>query len=145
MLQSPPVRRALSLRLKLRHLRKVRVRRKDVDISSGIGLHVPSSRRGISGSEESWRVSDVYGDLNNLSDAPGILITAKILSLAKRGNLTDRLEYTSGERSGQPRMSSSISISFDTARERRSLFRPSLEFKNCHSEEEYGQSSHNFD
>ncbi|GJU25401.1 phospholipase-like protein [Tanacetum coccineum] len=38
---SPPVRRALSLRLKLRHLRKVRVRRKDADISSGIGLHVP--------------------------------------------------------------------------------------------------------
>ncbi|GJT19749.1 ribonuclease H-like domain-containing protein [Tanacetum coccineum] len=38
---SPPVRRALSSRLKLRHLRKVRVRRKDSDISSGIGLHVP--------------------------------------------------------------------------------------------------------
>ncbi|GKF97710.1 hypothetical protein Tco_0293531, partial [Tanacetum coccineum] len=31
---SPPVRRALSSRLKLRHLRKVRVRRKDSDISS---------------------------------------------------------------------------------------------------------------
>ncbi|GJW17645.1 hypothetical protein Tco_0025081 [Tanacetum coccineum] len=42
MLQSPPVRRALSSRLKLRHLRKVRVWRKDADISSGIGLHVPS-------------------------------------------------------------------------------------------------------
>ncbi|GKG60986.1 hypothetical protein Tco_0616802, partial [Tanacetum coccineum] len=41
MLQSPPVRRALSSRLKLRHLRKVRDRRKDADISSGIGLHVP--------------------------------------------------------------------------------------------------------
>ncbi|GKG51938.1 hypothetical protein Tco_0544576, partial [Tanacetum coccineum] len=41
MLQSPPVRRALSSRLKLRHLRKVRVQRKDSDISSGIGLHVP--------------------------------------------------------------------------------------------------------
>ncbi|GKD06955.1 hypothetical protein Tco_1186640, partial [Tanacetum coccineum] len=38
---SPPVRRALSSRLKLRHLRKVRARRKDADISSGIGLHVP--------------------------------------------------------------------------------------------------------
>ncbi|GJS65539.1 hypothetical protein Tco_0680103 [Tanacetum coccineum] len=38
MLQSPPVRRALSSRLKLRHLRKVRVRRKDSDISSGIML-----------------------------------------------------------------------------------------------------------
>ncbi|GJU44171.1 hypothetical protein Tco_1201437 [Tanacetum coccineum] len=38
---SPPVRRALSSRLKLRHLRKVRVRRKDTDISSEIGLHVP--------------------------------------------------------------------------------------------------------
>ncbi|GKD95386.1 hypothetical protein Tco_1375223, partial [Tanacetum coccineum] len=41
MLQSPPVRRALSSRLKLRHLRKVRVQRKDADISSRIGLHVP--------------------------------------------------------------------------------------------------------
>ncbi|GJU29732.1 hypothetical protein Tco_1173321 [Tanacetum coccineum] len=39
--KSPPVRRALSSRLKLRHLRKVQVRRKDSDISSGIGLHVP--------------------------------------------------------------------------------------------------------
>ncbi|GKF85222.1 hypothetical protein Tco_0250120, partial [Tanacetum coccineum] len=41
MLQSPPVRRALSSRLKLRYLRKVRVQRNDSDISSGIGLHVP--------------------------------------------------------------------------------------------------------
>ncbi|GJT79171.1 hypothetical protein Tco_1053513 [Tanacetum coccineum] len=39
--KSPPVRRALSSRLKLRHLRKVRIQRKDADISSGIGLHVP--------------------------------------------------------------------------------------------------------
>ncbi|GKF98819.1 hypothetical protein Tco_0297602, partial [Tanacetum coccineum] len=39
---SPPVRKALSSRLKLRHLRKLRVQRKDSDISSGIGLHVPS-------------------------------------------------------------------------------------------------------
>ncbi|GJV35529.1 hypothetical protein Tco_1408006 [Tanacetum coccineum] len=39
--RSPPVRRALSSRLKLRHLRKVRFQRKDSDISSGIGLHVP--------------------------------------------------------------------------------------------------------
>ncbi|GKA35630.1 putative reverse transcriptase domain-containing protein, partial [Tanacetum coccineum] len=39
---SPPVRRALSSRLRLPHLRKVRVQRKDADISSGIGLHVPS-------------------------------------------------------------------------------------------------------
>ncbi|GKF94927.1 hypothetical protein Tco_0284627, partial [Tanacetum coccineum] len=41
MLQSPPVRRALSSRLRLRHLKKVRFQRKDADISSGIGLHVP--------------------------------------------------------------------------------------------------------
>ncbi|GJT99652.1 hypothetical protein Tco_1109991 [Tanacetum coccineum] len=41
MLQSPPVRRALSSRLRLQHLKKVRVQRKDSDISSGIGLHVP--------------------------------------------------------------------------------------------------------
>ncbi|GJS79483.1 putative reverse transcriptase domain-containing protein [Tanacetum coccineum] len=41
MLQSPPVRRALSSRLKLRHLRKVRIWGRDSDISSGIGLHVP--------------------------------------------------------------------------------------------------------
>ncbi|GJW71134.1 hypothetical protein Tco_0128051 [Tanacetum coccineum] len=41
MLQSPPVRRALSSRLWLQHLRKGRFQRKDSDISSGIGLHVP--------------------------------------------------------------------------------------------------------
>ncbi|GJV13214.1 ribonuclease H-like domain-containing protein [Tanacetum coccineum] len=41
LVKSPPVRRALSSRLKLRHLRKVRVRRKYADISSGIGLQVP--------------------------------------------------------------------------------------------------------
>ncbi|GKD81387.1 hypothetical protein Tco_1348226 [Tanacetum coccineum] len=41
MLQSPPVRRALSSRLRLQHLKKGRVQRKDSDISSGIGLHVP--------------------------------------------------------------------------------------------------------
>ncbi|GJU58042.1 hypothetical protein Tco_1235808 [Tanacetum coccineum] len=35
---SPPVRRALSSRLMLQHLKKVRVQRKDSDISSGIGL-----------------------------------------------------------------------------------------------------------
>ncbi|GJW87106.1 hypothetical protein Tco_0162446 [Tanacetum coccineum] len=35
---SPPVRRALSSRLRLQHLKKVRVQRKDSDISSGIGL-----------------------------------------------------------------------------------------------------------
>ncbi|GJR68921.1 hypothetical protein Tco_0014986 [Tanacetum coccineum] len=40
-LESPPVRRALSSRLRLQHLRKGRVQRKDSDISSGIGLHVP--------------------------------------------------------------------------------------------------------
>ncbi|GJY06846.1 retrotransposon protein, putative, ty1-copia subclass [Tanacetum coccineum] len=40
-LKSPLVRRALSSRLKLRHLRKVRIQRRDSDISSGIGLHVP--------------------------------------------------------------------------------------------------------
>ncbi|GJX08879.1 hypothetical protein Tco_0198738, partial [Tanacetum coccineum] len=39
---SPPVRRALSSRLKLRHLRKVRVQRKDVDTSFEIGPHAPS-------------------------------------------------------------------------------------------------------
>ncbi|GJZ58282.1 F-box protein-like protein, partial [Tanacetum coccineum] len=39
--KSPLVRKALSSRLRLRHLRKVRVRRKDADISSEIGLHVP--------------------------------------------------------------------------------------------------------
>ncbi|GJU54283.1 reverse transcriptase domain-containing protein [Tanacetum coccineum] len=39
--KSPPVRRALSSRLRLQHLKKVRVQRKDSDISSGIGLHVP--------------------------------------------------------------------------------------------------------
>ncbi|GJU13560.1 putative reverse transcriptase domain-containing protein [Tanacetum coccineum] len=38
---SHPVRRALSSRLRLQHLRKGRVQRKDSDISSGIGLHVP--------------------------------------------------------------------------------------------------------
>ncbi|GJW01515.1 hypothetical protein Tco_1556766 [Tanacetum coccineum] len=38
MLQSPPVRRALSSRLRLQHLKKVRVQRKDSDISSGIVL-----------------------------------------------------------------------------------------------------------
>ncbi|GJZ03332.1 reverse transcriptase domain-containing protein [Tanacetum coccineum] len=38
---SPPVRRALSSRLRLQHLKKGRVQRKDSDISSGIGLHVP--------------------------------------------------------------------------------------------------------
>ncbi|GJT22988.1 hypothetical protein Tco_0892925 [Tanacetum coccineum] len=41
MLQSPPVRRALSSRLKLRHLRKVRVQRKDADTSFEIGPHAP--------------------------------------------------------------------------------------------------------
>ncbi|GKB50691.1 hypothetical protein Tco_0901444, partial [Tanacetum coccineum] len=60
---SPPVRRALSSRLKLRHLRKVRVRRKDADISSGIGLHVPSfftSRSTISiGSSTKRRFSSI--------------------------------------------------------------------------------------
>ncbi|GKG22946.1 hypothetical protein Tco_0388249, partial [Tanacetum coccineum] len=35
MLQSPPVRRALSSR------QEVRFQRRDADISSGIGLHVP--------------------------------------------------------------------------------------------------------
>ncbi|GJW23719.1 hypothetical protein Tco_0034341 [Tanacetum coccineum] len=44
MLQSHPVRRALSSRLKLRHLRKVQVQRKDVDTSFEIGPHAP--RRG---------------------------------------------------------------------------------------------------
>ncbi|GJT42298.1 retrovirus-related pol polyprotein from transposon 17.6 [Tanacetum coccineum] len=50
MLQSPPVRRALSSRLKLRHLRKVRVRRKLASAGGregyfhpGIGLPVPRS------------------------------------------------------------------------------------------------------
>ncbi|GKA84079.1 putative reverse transcriptase domain-containing protein, partial [Tanacetum coccineum] len=38
MLQSPPVRRALSSRLRLQHLKKVRVQRRDADISSGIVL-----------------------------------------------------------------------------------------------------------
>ncbi|GJX12675.1 retrovirus-related pol polyprotein from transposon TNT 1-94 [Tanacetum coccineum] len=38
---SPPVRRALSSRLRLQHLKKGRVQRKDSDISSGIGLYVP--------------------------------------------------------------------------------------------------------
>ncbi|GKF61670.1 hypothetical protein Tco_0181724, partial [Tanacetum coccineum] len=38
---SPPVRRALSSRLRLQHLKKGRVQRKDSDISSGIGLHIP--------------------------------------------------------------------------------------------------------
>ncbi|GKG45567.1 hypothetical protein Tco_0498013, partial [Tanacetum coccineum] len=38
---SPLVRRALSSRLKLWHLRKVRVQRKDADTSFEIGLHVP--------------------------------------------------------------------------------------------------------
>ncbi|GJX33294.1 hypothetical protein Tco_0243149, partial [Tanacetum coccineum] len=38
---SPPVRRALSSRLKLRHLRKVRVQRKDADTSFEIGPHTP--------------------------------------------------------------------------------------------------------
>ncbi|GJZ67329.1 hypothetical protein Tco_0630569, partial [Tanacetum coccineum] len=38
MLQSPPVRRALSLRLRLQHLKKVWVQRKDSNISFGIGL-----------------------------------------------------------------------------------------------------------
>ncbi|GJR31354.1 ribonuclease H-like domain-containing protein [Tanacetum coccineum] len=42
MLQSPPVRRALSSRLRLQHLKEVRFQRRDADISSGIGLHVPS-------------------------------------------------------------------------------------------------------
>ncbi|GJU93669.1 hypothetical protein Tco_1318425 [Tanacetum coccineum] len=41
MLQSPPVRRALSSRLRLQHLKEVRFQRRDADISSGIGLHVP--------------------------------------------------------------------------------------------------------
>ncbi|GKE08277.1 hypothetical protein Tco_1411828 [Tanacetum coccineum] len=40
MLQSPPVRRALSSRLKLRHLRKVRVRRKDADISYTVKMQM---------------------------------------------------------------------------------------------------------
>ncbi|GJS16514.1 putative reverse transcriptase domain-containing protein [Tanacetum coccineum] len=35
---SPPVRRALSSRLRLQHLKKVRVQRKDSNISFGIGL-----------------------------------------------------------------------------------------------------------
>ncbi|GKF51611.1 hypothetical protein Tco_0148078, partial [Tanacetum coccineum] len=38
---SPPVRRALSSRLGLQHLKKGRVQRKDSDISSEIGLHIP--------------------------------------------------------------------------------------------------------
>ncbi|GJX29572.1 hypothetical protein Tco_0237651 [Tanacetum coccineum] len=38
---SPPVRRALSSRLRLQHLKKGRVQRKDSDIYSGIGLHIP--------------------------------------------------------------------------------------------------------
>ncbi|GJX13544.1 hypothetical protein Tco_0205302 [Tanacetum coccineum] len=41
MLQSPRVRRALSSRLRLQHLKEGRVQRKDVDISSGTDLHVP--------------------------------------------------------------------------------------------------------
>ncbi|GKG33285.1 hypothetical protein Tco_0433444, partial [Tanacetum coccineum] len=36
---SPPVRRALSSRLKLQHLRNVRVQRKDADTSFEIGPH----------------------------------------------------------------------------------------------------------
>ncbi|GKF77976.1 hypothetical protein Tco_0230446, partial [Tanacetum coccineum] len=38
---SPPVRRVLSSRLRLQHLKEVQFQRRDVDISSGIGLHVP--------------------------------------------------------------------------------------------------------
>ncbi|GKG42461.1 hypothetical protein Tco_0476759, partial [Tanacetum coccineum] len=41
MLQSPPVRRALSSRLRLQLLKEVRFQRRDADISSGIGLYVP--------------------------------------------------------------------------------------------------------
>ncbi|GJR30121.1 hypothetical protein Tco_1106353, partial [Tanacetum coccineum] len=38
---TPLVRIALSSRLRLQHLKKGRVQRKDSDISSGIGLHFP--------------------------------------------------------------------------------------------------------
>ncbi|GJX20973.1 hypothetical protein Tco_0223650, partial [Tanacetum coccineum] len=38
---SPLVRRALSSRLRLQHLKEVRFQRRDADISSRIGLHVP--------------------------------------------------------------------------------------------------------
>ncbi|GJR83684.1 hypothetical protein Tco_0154469 [Tanacetum coccineum] len=62
MLQSPPVRRALSLRLKLRHLRNVRVRRKDANISSGIGLHVPRYTQLLA-----ERIVEIEPDIENMT------------------------------------------------------------------------------
>ncbi|GKF86396.1 hypothetical protein Tco_0254223, partial [Tanacetum coccineum] len=60
---SPLVRRALSSRLRLQHLKEIRFQRRDADISSGIGLHVPSfftSRSTISiGSSTNHRFSSI--------------------------------------------------------------------------------------
>ncbi|GKA02582.1 hypothetical protein Tco_0675363 [Tanacetum coccineum] len=56
--RSPPVRRALSSRLRLQNLKKVRVQRKDSNTSSGIGLHVPKYTQLLAESLRGYNISD---------------------------------------------------------------------------------------